>query len=442
MFQKLRLKLTLINVAIMLALFLLLICSTYFFAKNDMTRHTEAFAQRMVVDIQTGVLQDLPLRLPGDFLKDPVHPPDRPGPPPEPPSKTPRLVPPGPPPKPNFFFVKTSPDGAITFQSSNQPLEASRLTTISELAFHASAQQGTFTFEETIYYYHKAPLISPAGTVIVFHDLTQEATMLQLVLTTLIAVGLVCAILSFGASFYMANRAMLPIKKAWQQQHDFLSNASHELRTPLTVIQTNLDIVRDSLDETVASQSKWLDNIQEESTCMKNLVNSLLFLARADSKQQTLKKDQFPLDIIVTEAVTPFEAVAKQKNLSLELHAAPGIEGCGDEAQLKQVIAILLDNASRHTAPGGKIAVTLSQIGNKAQLTVADSGEGIEAKHLERIFDRFYQVDESRNKGGSGLGLSIAKWIIEEHGGSITASSTPKAGTVFTILLPNTRSSV
>jgi len=441
MFHKLRLKMTLINVAIMLALFFLLICGTYFFAKNDMSRHTEAIAQRIVTEVQAGILQDFPLRFANGSRKEGDFPPNLPGPPPNPQAKAPGFMPPGPPPGPTFFFVKTTPGGSIFFQSSNQSLETHVLSTITERALQESADQGTFLFDETTYFYRKGSLIDQPGTVIVFHDATQEANILQLVLTTLIAVGLVCALLSFGASFYMANRAMIPIQEAWQQQHDFLSNASHELRTPLTVIQTNLDIVRESLDETVASQIKWLDNIQEESVCMKNLVNSLLFLARADSKQQTPKRNLFPADIIFSEAIAPFEAVAKQKKLTLEMELASGIEGYGDEAQLKQVLAILLDNASRHTPPGGTITVALSQINNKIQLTVADTGEGIEAKHLERIFDRFYQVDESRNKGGSGLGLSIAKWIVEDHGGAITANSTPGVGTAFTILLPVRHSS-
>ena len=435
MFQKLRLKMTLINVTIMLALFFLLICSTYFFAKNDMSRHTEAIAQRIVTEVQSGILQDFPLRFANGARKEGDLSSNLPGPPPTPPIKAPGFMP-GPPPGPNFFFVKTTPGGSIFFQSSNQPLETHVLSAITEKALQAADTQGTFLFDETTYFYRKGSLTDHPGTVIVFHDATQEANILQLVLTTLLAVGLVCALLSFGASFYMANRAMIPIKEAWQQQHDFLSNASHELRTPLTVIQTNLDIVRESLDGTVASQIKWLDNIQEESVCMKNLVNSLLFLARADSKQQTPRRNHFSADIIFSEAIAPFEAVAKQKNLTLEVQAVPGIEGYGDEAQLKQVLAILLDNASRHTASGGKITVALSQTTNKIQLTVADTGEGIEPKHLERIFDRFYQVDESRNKGGSGLGLSIAKWIVENHGGSITADSTPGLGTAFTILIP------
>lgn len=425
MFHKLRFKLTAINVVIMLTLFFLLICSTYFFSKINITRHTEAVSQRIVDDIQAELIGDLPLR-PGDLARGPDK--LQPVPPP--------LIPPGPPPEPSFFFVKTSPEGAIIFQSSNQPLDTDSLTALTKRTLLAGATQDTIILKETTYSYLKAPLHNSPGTVIIFHDLTPETNMLQLVLTTLLAVGLVCALLSFGASFYMANRAMLPIKKAWQQQHDFLSDASHELRTPLTIIQTNLDIIKDSLDETVASQSKWLDNIQEESTCMKNLVNSLLFLARADSKQQSPNKQLFPFDIILSEAAAPFEAIAQQKNLSLEVHAQPNIEVFGDEHQLKQVIAILLDNASRHTASGGKIILALSQTGNKLLLTITDSGEGIKPQYLERIFDRFYQVDESRNKGGSGLGLAIAKWIIESHCGSISVSSTPNVGTVFTILLP------
>lgn len=427
MFQKLRLKLTLINVAIMLALFFFLICGTYFFAKIDMTKHTKAGLQRIAADIQAGIISDLPHR-PGDPGRDPRHLP--PGPPP--------ISPPGPPPGPTFFFVKTSPEGAITFQSSNQPLDASSLTALTELALQATANQDTLILEATNYTYLKAPLDNQYGTVIVFHDLTPEINMLQLVLTTLLAVGLVCTILSFGASFYMANRAMVPIKKAWRQQQDFLSDASHELRTPLTIIQTNLDIVQDSLDETVASQSKWLNNIQEESICMKNLVNALLFLARADSTQQPLKQQPVFLDAVLRQTAAPFEAVAQQHSLVLEVHAGSAMKVFGDETQLKQVIAILLDNASRHTSPGGQISVALSQAGSKVFLTVSDSGEGIAAEHLDKIFDRFYQVDKSRNKGGSGLGLSIAKWIIESHGGSITVTSTPGEGTIFTVELPYT----
>ncbi|SDE81148.1 sensor histidine kinase [Sporomusa acidovorans] len=432
MFQQLRLKLTLINVAIMLALFFLLICGTYFFLSININNRTESMSLRIATEVQTGLISDFPPR-PRDFAKRLDNPPPPPPPPPEPPSKLPVILPPL---KFGFFFVKTSPEGTITFESSNQPLDADSLATLSEYALLLNDNYGTLTLEDTDYSYLKAPLDNPSGWVIVFCDLTFEKTVLRLTLTILLTVGIFCAVLSFGTSFYLANRAMIPIKKAWQQQQDFISDISHELRTPLTVIQTNLDIVNESRDETVASQSKWLDNIQEESLCMRNLVNSLLFLARVDSKRQPLNKQHFCLDSALRQALAPFEAVIQQKNLCLTVQSTPAIEVYGDESQLKQVIVILLDNACRHTSPGGTISVSLLQAGNKAEINVTDSGEGIAPEHLERIFDRFYQVDKSRNKGGSGLGLAIAKWITESHGGSIAVSSMPDIGSTFTVNLP------
>ncbi|WP_425058933.1 Sensor histidine kinase RcsC [Sporomusa carbonis] len=422
MFQKLRIKLTLINTAVTLTLFLLLIAGTYCFSQINIARHTDTLARKIISDIQSGLISDLP---------------EHGGPPPGFPDKRPLGPPPAPPPGPNFFFVKTSPAGSITFQSSGQPLSSGALAALAEQVLQANLEKGTVTFEQTEYSYFKTPLNSQPGTLILFHDLTQEKNMLRVLLTALTVVGIVCSLLSFGASFFLANRAMIPIQRAWQQQKDFLSDISHELRTPLSVIQTNLDIVMGSPEETVSSQRRWLDNIQEESICMMQLVDSLLFLARADSRQQPLAKQSFSFNAVLMRAVAPFEAVAAAKGTSLEVTATSAIEGYGDETRLKQVISILLDNAVRHTPTGGKITVSLSQSGNKTLLTVADTGEGIDAEHLEKIFNRFYQVDKSRNKGGSGLGLAIAKWIIESHGGIISVTSTPGAGTTFTVQMPN-----
>lgn len=433
MFQKLRLKLTLINVSIILVLFLLLIVSAYGFAKINISNHNKSIAKKIMSDIQAGIITDLPQRRPPPGISAGRSPT---GAPPNAPPVEPRTPPPGIPPGPNFFFVKTSASGDIIFQSSGQPHDSGQLRVLTDRVLQTASSQGTLTAAQTDYFYLQAPLLHQPGQIILFHDLTQETNMLRTVLTALLAVGTACAILSFGASFYMANRAMVPIKQAWQQQNDFLSDASHELRTPLAVIQTNLDIVRGSPAETVASQNKWLDNIQEESCCMMKLINSLLFLARADSAQQSLHKEPFSLSITLLQAAAPFEAVAIQKKVFLDVSSLASLVIVGDEARIKQVIAILLDNALRHTPPGGKLLAALSQSEGKAVLTITDSGEGIAPEHWEKIFDRFYQVDKSRNKGGSGLGLSIAKWIIENHGGTIAVTSTPGTGTTFTVELP------
>lgn len=429
MFKKLRLKLTVINLVIMLSLFALLIIGTYSFSHINMARHREFLAHKIMEDIESGRITDIPQR--GNHSE-----PFPPGPPPAVPPGPISISPPLPPPGPNFFFVEISPSGDILFQSSGHFLSKETLTELIQKTVPANNPQGTVVSRQIKYSYFTAPLSNQPGTLLLFHDDSQDAVILQSQVTALLLVGLICSLLSFVASFFLANRAMIPVQKAWQQQKDFLSDASHELRTPLAVIQTNLDVVRGSPEETVADQKKWLDNIQEETTSMSRLVESLFFLARADSRQHKLLNCQpFSLDQTLTEAISSFEAMAAEKGLFLKIPAITAIESYGDAARIKQVLTILLDNAIRHT-PAGGITVSLRQNTGRSIITVADSGEGIPAECLDKIFDRFYQVDRSRSNGGSGLGLSIAKWIIEQHGGSIAVASTLGKGTTFTLELP------
>lgn len=406
MFNKLRLKLTLINATVIFLLFCLLITGTYYSSRLEINHRSERMAHKVMQDIESGLITDLPFR-----------PPEQPG--------------------PVFFFIRISPGGLITAQSSHSPLSGEDLTTLSAAALEGQASQGIVAFSGTEYKYLKSISRQNDEMTILFQDFTQENNMLLIQLTALIVTGLVCLLLSFLGSFFMANRAMGPIQKAWQQQQDFLSDASHELRTPLAIIQTNLDVVMGNPEETVASQAKWLQNIKEESGQMAQVVDSLLFLARADSNQQPLLKRSFSLDTALRQAVSPFEALAALKQISLSLSCPHSISFFGDEARIKQVIGILLDNAIRHTPAGGAIAIHLTRADHRTTLTVTDSGEGIEPGSLTKIFDRFYQADRSRSNGGcAGLGLAIAKWIVKNHHGTISAASQPGAKTVFSIQLP------
>lgn len=405
MFNKLRLKLTLINATVIFLLFFLLITGTYYSSRLEFSRRSEMLANKIMQDIQSGLIDDLPFR-----------PPERPG--------------------PVFFFIKTHPGGQITAQSSNPPLAEDEIPLLNAAALADSNTEGIITLNGTEYKYLKSDSGENDETTILFQDLTPENNMLLIQLTALMITGLVCLLLSFLGSFFMANRAMGPIQKAWKQQQDFLSDVSHELRTPLAIIQTNLDVVLGSPAETVASQDKWLQNIREESAQMAQLVDSLLFLARADSHQQPLSKRLFSLDAALRQAVTPFEALASLKKLTLNISSPQTVMALGDEARMKQVIGILLDNAIRHTPADGTITIRLAQTDHKIVLTVTDSGEGIEPDSLQKIFNRFYQVDKSRANGGAGLGLSIAKWIVQSHHGTISATSEPGVKTMFSIQLP------
>ena len=215
-----------------------------------------------------------------------------------------------------------------------------------------------------------------------------------------------------------------------------MADASHELRTPLAIIQTNLEVVLSDPEETVASQADWLNNIQEELRQMTFLVSSLLFLARADSKPNVLDSRDFALNQTVTRVSEAFKPAAAAKDIRIETTAMDKVICHGNESNIRQVMEILLDNAVRHTPSGGRVKLDLGKTEKKIHLTVSDTGEGIPPEHLDKIFDRFYQVDSSRSNGKAGLGLSIAKCIIENHGGTIRVASKPGQGTVFTILLP------
>lgn len=442
MFHKLRLKLTLINATIIFLLFILLIAGTYYFSHEKIIRLSDTMAEKIMSDLNSGFILDMPSQqqhTPGDLKHhDKAFHPFRDSEPPDKGLPLPfRDLPPNDmPPGPNFFFVKLSPTGTVTAQSPNQSLSNDELQTLINFALQDNMTKGVIVRGENEYRYLKAPMSTTPGTILLFQDFARENNMLRIQLTALTVAGLICLILSFLGSFFMANRAMASIQQAWQQQKDFLSDASHELRTPLTVIQTNLEVVLGNQDEPVANQKKWLNNIQEESVNMAKLVDSLLFLARADSKQQLLSKTTFSFTNALIEATAPFETLAEAKGLALDvLSAKPEMIGFGDKDRIKQVISILLDNAIRHTS-AGKVCIRLTQSAHKIILTITDSGEGIAPEYLNKIFDRFYQIDKARSNGGAGLGLAIAKCIIENHNGSIQVASTPGFGTTFTIQLP------
>ena len=229
-------------------------------------------------------------------------------------------------------------------------------------------------------------------------------------------------------SILSSKIAVKPIQASWKRQLDFTADASHELRTPLAVIQTNLELVMDSPDETVGSQLKWLNNIHIETARMTKLVDDLLTLSRGDTGEKTLVYSAFSLNSVAEETAALFETAAKQKSIDIQIAADGEIELWADALRIKQLLGILVDNAVKYSDRPGRIQITLSKKDSAIQLIVSDSGKGIAPEHLSRIFDRFYRV-EKQATDGFGLGLSIAEWIVKEHGGSIHADSIAGGGT-------------
>jgi signal transduction histidine kinase len=265
-------------------------------------------------------------------------------------------------------------------------------------------------------------------------EMSMMRSLMIIVLSGVLAGGLVTVL----AGFYLASRALVPIRLAWEKQQQFVADASHELRTPLSVIRANAELMLRHPDRTIEEESVPLSNVLKESKRMAKLVETLLTLARADSNRLEIDCRRVMLDALIRQATEPFMALFAAKNIALRLELQEPIEIVADEERLKQLLVILLDNALKYTPEHGTVTVACRAFAHTVQLVVEDTGEGIPPQQLPFIFDRFYRADKARSRkdGGAGLGLSIAKWIVEKHGGKIRAESKLSCGTKFTVTLP------
>lgn len=215
----------------------------------------------------------------------------------------------------------------------------------------------------------------------------------------------------------LSRRAVAPIAESYEKQKQFVTDANHELKTPLTLILTNLDIAESEL-----GQNEWLDDIRSESMRMTELVDQLVALSRMDEDGSSLKASEFSLSELVCENVSEFQALAAARGRSLVSELEPDISISGDVSLIARLVSILLDNAVKYCDEGGEIAVRLTHH-RHTSLTLENTYSAVGEIELERLFDRFYRADKARTfTGGYGIGLSLARAIVQAHGGEITAS--------------------
>ena len=267
--------------------------------------------------------------------------------------------------------------------------------------------------------------------MISFVDVTDSRQMLFILLTTLIVVGAAMLVVILAISRFFANRAIEPIAEAWNKQKRFVADASHELKTPLTIINANMDVL--GLDAGLEKEDQvWFDIIRQELGRMSNLVADLLYLAKAEDEKNS-EPVPFDLSSVCNDAGAAMETLIYEKGVNFDQSICPDVYVKGNEEKIRQALMILLDNAVKYTDPQGDISFMLKKRKGEALLQVKNTGN-ISPEDLPRIFDRFYRVDPSRSKetGGSGLGLSIAKAAVERSGGILSAQSYG-GETVFTI---------
>lgn len=259
-----------------------------------------------------------------------------------------------------------------------------------------------------------------SGYRIAFLNSTDNYNLLRTLAFAFIVVLIISIIFIFVFSAYFAEKAIKPIKKSFDKQKRFVSDASHELKTPLTVINANLDLVLSNKRKTIKSQEKWLMFIKDETKRLTKLTNDLLSLSKIENNENITNSD-LNFSKLLENTVLPYEAVVFDNKIELLTDIEKNIFVLGNRDQLKQVIINLMDNAIKYNVKKGNISISLSSDSSTFNLTIANTSDNIDDKDLTNIFDRFYRVDESRNRnhGGHGLGLAIVKTIIDNHKGKI-----------------------
>ncbi len=237
------------------------------------------------------------------------------------------------------------------------------------------------------------------------------------------------------------NATLERLERLFNSQRRFLADVSHELRTPLTAIRGNVDLLRRM--NPLPDNRESLDAIQIEVERMARLVGDLLMLAQAESGNLPLARSVVELDTLLLDVYRQARVLAGDK-VAVVIGEEDQARASGDRDKLKQVLLNLVSNGIKYTPAGGKITLGLACVNGWARFTVADTGVGIPPEDLPHVFERFYRVDKSRTRaagngtapGGAGLGLSIARWIAQAHGGRLEVSSRLGAGSVFSLWLP------
>lgn len=308
-----------------------------------------------------------------------------------------------------FYTVVLDNDGRVIFtDTGTQQLYDEQ--TLQEYAQKIAKGRREYGVKGSLLY-----LVSDRGsyTLVTFMDNTVVQERMESLLRNTLVFGGVTTVLMFFFARYLAKRIVSPLEESYRKQKQFISDAGHELKTPISVINTNADMLRRETGE-----SQWLSNIQYENERMGLLVRQLLELARTENVAPQMQ--QVELSRLVAGETLPFESVAFEKGLNLRVQIAPALMILGDGAQLKQLVAILVDNAIDHSVPGGEVLVRLCAEHNHAKLSVINDGPQIPKEQQERIFERFYRADEARSDDGHfGLGLAIARSITQAHKGKL-----------------------
>ncbi|MBU0618968.1 HAMP domain-containing histidine kinase [Patescibacteria group bacterium] len=258
----------------------------------------------------------------------------------------------------------------------------------------------------------------------------------RVVLNLIILNGIILVV-STAAGYFLAGKTLGPIETAMEEQRRFVADASHELRTPLTALKTTIEVALREKKLTIKEAEKVLESNLEDIEDLESLTNNLLSLAQYQQGNNAFVLQPVKIGDVIQTSYKKISPLAKKKDIDIKIKTSEHIIE-GNKQSLEEMMLIFLDNAVKYTPKGGRVRITTKSNKKKLIIKIKDTGIGIAKKDIPYIFDRFYRVDQSRSKDnvlGFGLGLSLAKQIIELHKGTVTVSSVLGKGSTFTLKL-------
>ena len=260
-----------------------------------------------------------------------------------------------------------------------------------------------------------------SGYTAAFVDMSQQIFNMKNIRVISVGIGGLLMFLLFGIVQKLSRKAIHPIIENMEKQKQFITDAGHELKTPLAVISANADVL-----ELTAGKNEWIDSIRDQVTQMNELVKRLLFLSKMEEGQQLVMTD-FDFSKLVAEKAKQLSTIAISKEKEFETEIQDDIQYKGDMDAIEHLISVLTENAVKYCAENGKVQVRLFKSGKMIHFEVRNSSQPLEESEMGRLFERFYRPDSSRNRttGGHGIGLSIAKAVVDSHRGKIYVKNEP-----------------
>lgn len=282
------------------------------------------------------------------------------------------------------------------------------------------------------YRYNKYP--EDAGTRIIFLDCGRKLDSFYDFLWAGCFISLGGYLLVSLLIVFFSSRIIRPLAESYEKQKRFITDAGHEIKTPLTIINADVDVL-----EMEFGKNEWLEDIQRQSKRLSALTRDLIYLARMEETENSIRMIEFPVSDVVSEAASSFQALAQTQGKTFKYDIQPMLSLQGDEKAIHQLVTILLDNALKYSPADGIVSLMLERQNKTLRLTVFNTTENlISNENLSMLFERFYRIDPSRNSqtGGYGIGLSVAKAIVTAHNGKLYAYAPDERSLRITALFP------